>query len=165
MSDKPSMNPWEKRVFILASMILVYFIVVKITDSLSNNDKSNFVKTEIDSVKFIPPVQAVHNNYPTKIIYQTVIDTTRRSEAEKQDIITGVKIDGNKVEIQKIDSAGHVTQETHLIEEGSRVIIDNKGFEEKKRTKAGKFIRKVSKVALKGLQVVGAVALVYVVVK
>jgi hypothetical protein len=156
--EKPLMNKLERWICIIAFFALAFFIANNLTN---NKDASpNYVETKVDSVKSIPPIKpSVTNNYPTKIIYQTIIDTSRRKEAEKETIITGVKIDKGEVTIQKIDSVGHVTSETHKVEEGSKVLIDNKNFEEKKRTRAGKFLKKAGKVVVKGLAVVGAVAI------
>jgi hypothetical protein len=156
------MNAWEKRLFLILALGLAFVIGWRMTEP---KESPNFVNIRKDSVDHIKPIAPITNNYPTRIIYQTVIDTSRRKEVEKQTIITGVKIDGNEVSIQKIDSAGKITQEVHKVEEGSKVLIDNKGFEEKKRTKAGKLIRKVGKVAVKGLAVVGVIAIVYTSVK
>ncbi len=157
------MNPVIKHIYIIASIALAFLILWRWTEPKKDD---NFVKTKIDSVDHIKPIApSVTNNYSTHTTYQTFIDTTKRKEAEKGDIITGVKIDKGEVTIQKIDSAGKVTQEVHKVEEGSKVLIDNKNFEEKKRTKAGKFLRKAGKVAVKGLAVIGIVAVVYTAVK
>lgn len=157
------MSEKAKHFYVILFFVFAVFVVWRMTEK--EPVSTNFVKTEVDSVKFIPPVQAVNNNYPTRIIYQTIIDTTRRKEAEKDTIITGVKINGNVVTIQKINPDGRVTEEVHKIEEGSKVVIDNKGFEEKKKTKVGKILKKAKKVVLRTLQVAGAVAIVYAVAK
>lgn len=143
----------------------LYSIAYKCTD---NPDTSpNYIKTDTVKVEKIQQVQPINNNYPTKVIIQTVIDTSRRNRAEKETIITGVKVDTkhNEISIQKIDTAGKVTEEVHRIEEGSTAVIDNKNFEEKKKTKVGKFLQKSKKIILRGLQIAGGAAIVYVAVK
>ena len=163
--SKPSMNIWEKRAFLLASMVLIYFIAIKFADNLSNNDKSNFVQTKIDTVDHIKPIQAVHNNYPKTIIIQEKADTVYRDRVENETIITGVEVKGNEVIVDKVDTAGVRTKEIHKIDEGSKVKIDSKGFEERKRTKMGKLLRKTAKVGKRALEVVGVISIIYIAVK
>jgi hypothetical protein len=156
------MNPTVKHIYIIASIILAFVILWRFTEP---KESPNLGKIRKDSVDYIKPIAPVTNNYATHITYQTKIDSAKRKEAEKEPIITGVKIEGNEVSIQKIDSAGKITEEKHEVEEGSKVLIDNKGFEEKKRTKTGKLLRKAGKVALKGLAVIGGIAIVYTAIK
>lgn len=156
-------KPWERWLFIFLLLGLAYFVAYRITD---RPDVTGY-SPKVDSVEKIPPIVPVTNNYPTKIIYQTIIDTTRRREAEKKDIVIGITVDEKKNEVHKqtIDSTGRVKDEVHKFEEGSKLLITADGFEEKKRTKAGKILYKSKKVILKGLQVVGGIAIIYVATK
>jgi RNA recognition motif-containing protein len=162
------MKPIERWICIGIVVVFAFFVVHTIGGIFEVSKNGNYVDTKRDSVDRINPIQpSLTNNYPTKIIYQIIQDTTRRHQAEKETIITGVKIDSkkNEIEIDKIDSTGKITKETHKIEEGSTAIIDNKNFEEKKKTKVGKILQKSKKTILRGLQVVGGVAIVYVTMK
>ncbi len=159
------MKLWERWLFVFLIMALAFFIAYRVTD---RPDVTGYLQPpKVDSVAKIQPIAPVTNNYPTKIIYQTVIDTSRRREAERKDIVLGITVDEKKHEVhrQTIDSSGHIKDEVHKFDEGSKLSITSDGFEEKKRTKAGKFLHKSKKVILKGLQVAGAAAIVYVAVK
>jgi hypothetical protein len=161
------MKPIERWICIGIVVVFAFFVVHTIGGIFEVSKNGNYVDTKRDSVDHIKPLAPVTNNYPTKIIYQTIIDTTKRKQAESGTIITGVKVDSkkNEIEIDKIDSTGKITKETHKIEEGSTAIIDNKNFEEKKKTKVGKILQKSKKTILRGLQVVGGVVIVYVTLK
>jgi hypothetical protein len=157
------MNPVAKHIYIIASIGLAFVILWRFTEKTEH--PGNFVKTDTVHVKEIKTIQPIQNNFPTKLIIQEKTDTLYRDKVEKETIITGVKIEGNTVTIQKISPSGEKTEEVHKIEEGSKVEIDNSNFEEKKRSKVGKIIRKAGKVALKGLAVIGGIAIVYTAIK
>jgi hypothetical protein len=157
------MNPTVKHIYIIASIILAFVILWRFTEP--KEQVSNFVQPDTVHVKEIKTIQPIQNNFPTKLIIQEKTDTVYREKVEKEIIITGVKIEGNTVTIQKISPSGEKTEEVHKIEEGSKVEIDNTHFEEKQRTKAGKLLRKVGKVAFKGLAVIGGIAIVYTAIK
>jgi hypothetical protein len=157
------MHPIAKHIYIIASISLAFVILWRFTEP--KTEQSNFVQTDTVHVKEIKTIQPIQNNYPTKLIIQEKTDTVYRDKVEKEIIITGVKIEGNTVTIQKISPSGEKTEEVHKIEEGSKVEIDNTHFEEKQRTKAGKLLRKVGKVAFKGLAVIGGIAIVYTAIK
>jgi hypothetical protein len=146
------MNPTVKHIYIIASIILAFVILWRFTEP----------KVHVKEIKTIQPIQ---NNFPTKLVIQKTVDTVYRDKVEKEIIITGVKIEGNTVTIQKVSPSGEKTEEVHKIEEGSKVEINNQNFEEKKRSKAGKLLRKVGKVAFKGLAVIGGIAIVYTAIK
>ncbi len=157
------MNNTFKHIYIIASIGLAFIILWRFTEP--KEQLTNFVKTDTVHVKEIKTIQPIQNNYPTKLVIQKTVDTVYRDKVEKEIIITGVKIEGNTVTIQKVSPSGEKTEEVHKIEEGSKVEIDNTHFEEKKRTKAGKLLRKVGKVAIKGLAVIGGIYIVYSTIK
>jgi hypothetical protein len=157
------MNPTVKHIYIIASIILAFVILWRFTEP--KEKLTNFVKTDTVHVKEIKTIQPIQNNFPTKLVIQKTVDTVYRDKVEKEIIITGVKIEGNTVTIQKVSPSGEKTEEVHKIEEGSKVEINNQNFEEKKRSKAGKLLRKVGKVAFKGLAVIGGIAIVYTAIK
>jgi hypothetical protein len=157
------MNQTLKHIYIIVGILLASFFLWRFTEP--KTEPTNFVKTDTVHVKEIKVIQPINNNYPQKIIIQKDVDTLYRDKVEKGIIITGVKIEGNVVTIQKVSPSGEKTEEVHKIEEGSKVEIDSTHFEEKHRTKAGKFLRKAGKVALKGLAVIGGIAIVYTAIK
>jgi hypothetical protein len=158
------MNPTVKHIYIIATFLMVTFMLWRFTEKAEQG--TNFVQTKIDSVPYIKPIAPkITNNYPQTILIQEKVDTVFREKAETDTIITGVKINGNKITIQKISPDGVKTEQTHTIETGSKVEIDSKNFNEKKQTKAGKLLRKVGKVAVKGLAVIGGVVIVYTAIK
>jgi hypothetical protein len=152
-----------KHIYTIASILLAFVILWRFTEKTEH--PGNFVQTDTVHVKEIKTIQPIQNNYPTKLVIQKTVDTVYRERVEKEIIITGVKIDGNTVTIQKVSPTGEKTEEVHKIEEGSKVEIDNQNFEEKKRTKVGKLLRKVGKVSVKGLAVIGGVVIVYTAIK
>jgi hypothetical protein len=159
------MKPIERWICIGIAVVFAFFVVHTIGGILTVAPKGNFVKTERDTVKVIQVIQPIHNNYPTKETIQREVDTVFREKVEKGIIITGVIIDGNTVTIQKVSPEGVKSEEVHKFEEGSKVEIDSTHFEEKKKTKVGKILQKSKKTILRGLQVVGGVAIVYVTMK
>jgi predicted DNA repair protein MutK len=144
------MKPIEQRICIGLIFLFAFFIGYRLTDNSVQN--GNFVKIEKDTVKVIQVIQPIHNNYPTKETIQREVDTVFREKVEKGIIITAVEIKGKTVTIQKINPEGVKSEEVH-------------NFEEKKKTKVGKILQKSKKTILRGLQVVGGVAIVYVTLK
>jgi hypothetical protein len=157
------MKPIEQRICIGLIFLFAFFIGYRLTDNSVQN--GNFVKIEKDTVKVIQVIQPIHNNYPTKETIQREVDTVFREKVEKGIIITAVEIKGKTVTIQKINPEGVKSEEVHNFEEGSTIKIDSTNFEEKKKTKVGKILQKSKKTILRGLQVVGGVAIVYVTLK
>jgi hypothetical protein len=158
------MHPIEKRIYIIVGLLIIFSLGWRFTEK--NEQPVNIVPTKIDSVPYIKPIAPkITNNYSTHTTYQTVIDTSKRKEAEKEPILLGVEIKKREVTIQKIDSSGKITEEKHTVEEGSTVTIDNKNFNEKKQSKTGKLLRKVGKVALRTLEVIGGVCVVVTTIK
>jgi hypothetical protein len=112
------------------------------------------------------PVVAA-KNIPVKRKLYVKKDTVLRDSLEKKPIITHVEIKPGEVDVDIIDTAGNVKTEVHKIntEETKAVEIGPSGeVDEKKRTKAGIWIRKAGKKIVKGLAVAGAVAIVVVII-
>jgi hypothetical protein len=159
------MKPIERWICIGITTVFAFFVVYTISESLKPSPHTNYVKTERDTVKVIQVIQPIHNNYPTKETIQREVDTVFREKVEKGIIITAVEIKGKTVTIQKISPEGVKSEEVHNFEEGSTIKIDSTNFEEKKKTRVGKILQKSKKTILRGLQVVGGVAIVYVTMK
>lgn len=151
------MNKLERWIIIILAFMALLYIGHRATEP----NVINYSPPKIDTVKSIPPLQPIINNYPTTVIVQKEAAIQERKQAEKEDIITGVKVSKNEVDVFKIDTSGHKTEEVHKIEEGSGVVITNKGVEEKKRTRAGKFLRKAGKRIEQGLMIIGIIAIAY----
>jgi hypothetical protein len=157
------MKTWERWLIFAVIVVLTFFVVDKICDALKPIPNAKVIKvTDTAYVKEIITLQPINNTHPEKVIIQKEADTVYRERVEKETIITGATFDSkhNEITLQKIDSLGKRWEEHFKIEEGSTAIIDNKNFEEKKKTKVGKFLQKAKKGIIKGLAVVGVVAIV-----
>jgi hypothetical protein len=106
------------------------------------------------------------NNVPVKVYVYKDLDTNLRNQREKQPIIEKVDIKGNEVAITTIDTSGLIKTDIHKIEPDSEVKIDNTGqVEEKKKTRAGRILKKVWKGTKTGLAIIGGVAVVVITLK
>lgn len=152
---------WIKYLFLffigfMASVVIRQCTYVPVIPQYPHTTDTVFVDRPY-KVEVIKPT-----NIPVKVYIYKDKDTTLRKEVEKQPIIENVDIKNNEVDITTIDTAGVIKTEIHKIEPDSPEIkIDNTGqVEEKKKTRAGRAIKKVWKTTKTGLAIIGGVVVV-----
>ncbi len=161
MIDK---RKWITFVIAFAGGVLSMVIFRQCTDIEKRESKEIITDTVFIDRPYVPK-KIKPNNTPVVVrIYRTT-DTVLRVIREKETIIEKVEIKKNEVSITTIDSTGFIKTEVHKVDSDSKLTIDNTGLEEKKKTKAGKVLKKVWKGTKTGLMAVGAVTIAVLAVK
>lgn len=148
-----------KHAYIIAAFVLAIIFLIEIKQS---KQESLPVKTDTSYVKHVYEYKEPPNIQPVKVIIQQQPDKQRRIEAEKKDIVEGVKIQGDKVNVITIDTSGNVKKKEYDITDSKDTTINSEGVNVKKRTRAGKVLRKTADI---GLKAIGVIAIIYTIIK
>ena len=152
--------------YILLGFLILAILYLVFAGGLQNQGEKTIIHTDSVIVREIKTIQVREIHIPAKVKIQIQRDTVYREKKEKETIVIGIETKKNEIIIQKIDTAGTISQDHHKIDEGSKVKVDSLGnVEEKKKTKAGKFISKAWKGVKAVAVVAGAVIVVYQIVK
>jgi hypothetical protein len=163
------MNRYLKHIYILCALLLGAGFLVYLFFFYSISEGKEVVhhyhKTDSIIVQEIPKYIHNPNVQPINITIQQKLDTTLRKQAEKESILMNVKYDKGVLDLQEVDTAGKVTDKKFQLDPDSGFISNNKGVEEKKKTKAGKFLQKTGKGIKTGLAVIGGIAIILIATK
>lgn len=154
------MNPFLKHLYIIIGLCLFAWLVLKLE---FKSEVHYHNTTGVDSVSKVKPIEVTPNIDPVSKQVEKEPDKQARKKAESSTIITGVDFNKkkNEVDIQTMDTSGRKTDSKFKLDpDNTGFKADTTGVEEKRKTKAGAFIKKFGKGALR----VGEAALVVILI-
>lgn len=150
-------------VTIIGAVIFVAYYAVGFGERIAvHYEKHAYVNVppkDTTVVNHIQPVTINNITYPQTVIREAKPDTTLRKQVEKGDIILGEKLQDGKLQEQKIDSSGRVTESTYDVKPTDKIAIDSKGdieiTEDKKAERKETFRKVVKDVEIGGAFTIG----------
>lgn len=154
---------------LIVAVLVIAGQCVRISGLKEKTDKAVTPDTVIITKPYVP-MEVRPDNVPVKVKEYLKKDTTLRKQREKQDIIENIDVKKNdkgqvtEIDITKTDTTGQVTEEIHKTDPDSKEVeIGNQGqVHEKKKTKAGKILKKIWKGTKIGLMAVGTVTVLII---
>lgn len=146
---------------IILFLVNGYFLFQLSGSSKEEPKRGDKTRPDTVIVKEVEKIKIVERAVPYAVEKQVDPDTALRNALEKYgNIITGVELRNNKLEVSRIDTAGRILKEIHETGVADHIKIDSSGaveiLEDKKKKRREK-IKKIIRTARDGAILIGAV--------